>query len=215
MSVDKYLELLKALIPEGRLWSPEEQPVFKKVLRAMGTEWSRVEDRFKALLETEFDPSKTDELLSDWETMLGLPDDCTPEGTQTYDDRREQIVQAFTNIGGLNKAFYEGIAETLGFEDVSVDDNYQFLAGKSRAGDPLTNYFDRQFVAGSRAGDRLREVGWRFYFTVTMPATAVTVFRAGSGRAGDPLREFTNPLLECTYKKLKPAHTGVTFKFTE
>lgn len=50
---------------------------------------------------------------------------------------------------------------------------------------------------------------WR----VNAPATTVTEFRAGSGRAGEPLRSWGNQLLECAIIRLCPAHTQVIFAY--
>lgn len=207
----QYKELLINLLPKGRLWRPQEQPTFSALLESTAQELCRVDDRVKQML-IEVDPRTADESLDTWEDVLGLPDECTPED-QSLDERRNQLVQKLTNIGGLSKTFYEFVGNQLGFE-VFVNNDLNFVAGRGKAGDKLTNYFDRHFVAGSTAGTPLTEVGWLYYFTVDMPASAAEHFVAGS-EAGDPLREFSNELIECTMKKLKPAHSGVFFTFRE
>ncbi len=208
----KYKKLLINLLPKGWLWRPNEQPVFSALLEADAQELCRVDDKAKLML-TEVDPrTATDaESLDQWENLLGIPDECTPED-QTEAERQIQATQKLTNIGGISKTFYEFVTLQLGFE-TTVTNWLPFVAG-SRAGDRLTNFFDNVFVAGSPAGMQLREVGWRYYFNVEMPITASTHFVAGS-LAGDPLRTFSNELIECTIKKLKPAHAGVTFSFIE
>lgn len=205
----KYKQLLINLLPPGKLWEPKEQPNFEALLESKAGELSRVETRVKDLLK-EADPRQTFELIDDWERLLGLPDVCTPDDL-TLEERQEQILQKLTNVGGLSKTFYEFIGQQLGF-DITVENRINFLAGRGRAGDLLSNYFNRHFVAGSKAGEFLTEIGWRFYFNVQMPITASEVFRAGDV-AGTPLRTFSNALVECTIKKLKPAHAGVTFTF--
>lgn len=205
-----YKQLLINLLPKGRLWQPKEQPTFSKVLESSAQELCRVDDRVKQML-LEIDPRTTFESLDQWETTVGLPDECTPDGLST-DERRNQIVQKLTTIGSLSKTFYEFIAAQLGFPTVVVENRVNFIAGRARAGDLLTNYFNRHFVAGSKAGDFLTEIGWRFYFNVEMPITAAAHFVAGS-TAGTALQTFSNELIECTMRKLKPAHAGVTFTF--
>lgn len=209
--IQKYLTLLRNLLPPGRLWRPLDQPVFNSLLQSKAVEFCRVEERVADLLR-EADPRQSDELLDEWEDLLGIPDECT-ESDRTLSERRSQIVQKLTNVGGLSAEFYEFLAAQLGFS-VTVENRLDFLAGRGRAGDALWNYFNRTFVAGSTAGTALKEVGWRFYFNVEMPVAAAEVFEAGDV-AGTPLREFTNPLIECTIRKLKPAHAGVTFTFKE
>jgi len=209
----KYKQLLINLLPKGRLWKPSDQPVFSKVLESSAQEPCRVDDRVEQL-RIEVDPrTATDaEALDQWEGILGLPDECTPDGL-TESERQVQATQKLTNIGGLSKTFYEFIAAQLGFPTTVVTNILPFVAG-SRAGDRLTNFFNRHFVAGSVAGTPLSEVGWRYYFEVELPITASSHFVAGS-TAGTPIRSFSNPLIECTIKKLKPAHAGVIFSFIE
>jgi len=207
----KYKELLVNLLPKGRLWRPKDQPTFSKLLESTAQELCRVDDRRQQLL-LEVDPRTTNESLDTWEGVLGLPDECTPEG-QSLDERRNQAVQKLTNIGGLSKTFYEFLGDQLGFE-IFVDNDLNFVAGRGKAGDKLTNYFNRHFVAGDVAGGILAETGWRYVFTTDMPITAAEHFVAGS-EAGDALRTFSNELIECTIKKLKPAHAGTFFTFRE
>lgn len=209
--LEKYLQLFINFLPKGRFWQPSGQPVFLKFLRSSAQEFCRVDDRVKQMI-SEVDPNKPLETLDQWEGMLGIPDECTPK-SQILGIRRNQIVQKLTNTGGLSKTFYEFIGKQLGF-DIKVENHLNFVAGRARAGDSLTNYFNRHFVAGSLAGSRLTEIGWRFYFNVEMPVTASGHFVAGSV-AGTPIRTFANPLIECTMQKLKPAHSGVTFTFKE
>lgn len=207
----KYKDLLINLLPKGKLWRPKEQPIFAKVLESAAQELCRVDDRRQQML-LEVDPRTTFESLDTWENVLSLPDECTPDGLD-LNQRRNQLVQKLTNIGGLSAAFYEFLGLQLGFVIV-VENRVNFLAGRARAGDPLTNYFNRRFVAGSLCGTQLVETGWRYCFNVEMPATASEHFVAGS-LAGTPLRVFSNELIECTMRKLKPAHSCVTFTFTE
>ncbi len=207
--LEKYKRLLVQLLPPGRLWQPRAQPTFDKLLESTAQELCRVDGRVKDM-KREIDPTVTSELLPDWERFLALPDECTPDNL-TPDERRQQLVQKLTNVGGLSASFFEFIGAQLGF-DIDVENCVNFIAGRARAGDPLCNYFDRHFVAGSVAGTQLAVSGWRYFFLVTMPADATQHFVAGS-TAGEPLVLFSNPLIECTIRKLKPAHAGVSFRF--
>jgi len=207
--IAQYVNLLINLLPRGKLWQPREQPVLTSLLTATAQEICRVGDRVDQLL-IEVDPRITDEALDQWEAAWELPDECTPEG-QSADERRTDLLRKITNLGGLSKSYYEEQIEQLGYT-ATVFNWVNFVAGRARAGDPLTNYFNRHFIAGSTAGTPLTEIGWRYYFNVDLPATAVTHFVAGS-LAGEALQTFSNPRVECVIRKLKPAHAGVTFTF--
>jgi len=207
--LDKYKDLVRNLLPKGRVWVTQEQPTFSALLDALAVEFCRVEERVIDLLR-ESDVREANELLDRWETLLGLPDECSPTG-QTLDERRDQALQKLTNVGGLSKEFYEFLILQLGFVS-TVENRVNFTAGRGRAGDPLNNYWDIHFVAGSKAGEQLDFWGWMFYFNVELPVTSSVHFVAGSV-AGTPLVLFSNELIECTIKRLKPAHSAVTFSF--
>ncbi len=209
--IAKYKRLLSRLFPRGLLWNFRNMPKLSDLIGSAAVEFARVDDRVEAALK-EVDPTQTVEALDEWERMLGLPDECTPENP-TFDERRNQVVQKYTAVGGLSKSYYEFLIAQLGFT-AKVTKPLPFRVGRSRVGDALTNDFDTPFTVGMRVGDSLRNVGWLFYFNVELPATAVQNFLVGSSRVGEPLRSFSNPLIECTIKKLKPAHAGVTFTFT-
>ena len=197
-------------MPQGKLWDFEEMPKLVALFRGLAAEGCRVEDLIDKLLYVESDPRLTDEYLADWERAWGLPDECTPDGLSVA-DRRTQLVQKIIDEGGLSKTYFEGLGLDLGFT-IDVTKWQPFLAGHSVAGDPLTNDFDDRFRAGDRAGERIYIWGWKYYFNVELPASAATVFHAGD-RCGGRLSEFSNPLIECTIKKRKPAYGGVTFTF--
>lgn len=210
--LEKYKQLLINLFPGGKLWQPNEQPVFNALLESSAQELCRVDDRNAQML-LEIDPRTTSEAIDQWEAFLGIPDECTSD-EQTEDERRTQIIQKLTNIGGLSANFYEFIGLQLGFE-IFVTDFQPFRVGRQVVGDSLSNDFQETFTVGCPVGEQLTVEGWRTFFEVNMPVTAADVFEVGDNTVGQPLRDFTNELIECTIKKLKPAHTGAFFTFRE
>ncbi len=210
--INRYKNLLINLLPGGRLWKPAAQPVFDALLESTAQELCRVDDRFKDLL-TEIDPKTTTEAIERWENILGLPDECSPEAA-TLDERRTLIVQRLTNIGGISKTFYEFVGDQFGFE-IFVNDYLPFRVGQAVVGDELSNDFQETFTVGDTVGTQLTVEGWRTFFEVNMPVEAADIFEVGDNTVGDALREFSNPVIECTMRKLKPAHTGVFFTFRE
>lgn len=211
--IEKYRDLLRRLLPIGRAW---EQVKSNLLLKAAAIEYCRVEERASVLLDTEMDPASTDELLTDWETTFGIPDECTP-ADQTINERRVQLQQKIASTkGAINAQFYIDLAEDLGFDDVTIDDAVRFTVGRARVGDRLTNSDPPRSifrVGTGRVGDQLKTPGWAFFFIIDIPATELEKFRVGTARVGDPLVSFGNELLECTIRKLKPAHDGAFFTF--
>jgi uncharacterized protein YmfQ (DUF2313 family) len=208
-----YVKALRKLLPIGRAWDQVRDDLIG-LLAGLAIEFCRVGDRAKELLD-EFDPGTSTDLLDDWETLLGLPDDCTPAAVD-LNERRTQARQKLAATGGLSATFYEEKAAALGF-DAIVTDFYSFRVGRQRVGEPLSNPFDPDVdvfrVGRDRVGQQLVVHGWRYCFNVNVEASVVDAFRVGENRVGDALVEFGNEILECTMAKLKPAHTCVFFTF--
>lgn len=190
-ALTRYINLIKGFLPKGCAWNLSDVTNLHKLIQSLAIELCRVDERSKDLIEEAY-PNTTNELLIDWERVAGLPDDCT-EGGGTIEERRRQLVQKLTTGGGQSAAFFEEIGAQLGF-DITVSDIKPFKAGISKAGDALTN-----------------DPIWTFWFLVQGPPTINTTFKAGVNTVGEPLVIIGNETLECTIKKLKPAHTNAYF----
>ncbi len=204
-----YESFLRKLFPQGWAWNQEPDSVFGKLLEATAWEPARIELRGFDFLR-EMHPLETFEMLDNWERLLKIPDECTPD---SYDpslfERRVRVLQKLTTGGGQTIQFYKLIAAQLGY-DISVLDveNFKpFQAGISEAGDALTNSVDAN-------GDPTA-AGWAYAFLIVAPAEFVRYFQAGQGVAGDPLVYASNETLECIIRKFAPAHTTPIFSFTD
>jgi uncharacterized protein YmfQ (DUF2313 family) len=217
-TLDSFISLVKKLLPNGPAWeSIREDEV--GLFPAMVEEFLRIDGRGIDLLR-EMDPGTSDELLEDWEALLGLPDECTPLAP-TLEERRLQARLKLASIGGISKEFYERTALALGFV-VYVRDFASFQVGLSSIGDRLHNPFNPNhhlFRVGhnveqnNHIGCNLVQHGWKFTFEINMEATVNEPFRVSINSIGDPLVIFGNELLECIFLKLKPAHNSIFFTF--
>jgi uncharacterized protein YmfQ (DUF2313 family) len=147
-TIDDCLELLRGLLPPGpatsfsivaysRIISTGSK--FCKSIAAFAEELDRFEDQIVLLL-TEMVPGLSTILLSDWETLLGLPDECSPLGA-TVSERQEIAHAKYTAkyFQGLNLDFYISYAASLGIV-ITIDKKESgspFLSGYSRAGDRI------------------------------------------------------------------------------
>lgn len=206
-----YSSLIKKLLPKGLAWEQVTEAM-PGLYTGIATEFCRIDERGRDLL-VELDPLTSVELLTDWETLLGLPDECTPLNL-TLAERQQQARSKLSDQGGQSAAFFEARADDLGFPTTVVSDYHPFEVGRSTVGEALTNDFSIPFTVGMTVGNTLHDWGWRFVFNVNSPATVVEPFRVGQNVVGDRLVEFGNELLECTIKKLKPAHTQPFFTFS-
>ena len=150
-SADQFLTQLQALLPIGRAWPRESGAQMTQLLAAMAEEYARADGRGIDLL-TELDPRTTVEMIGDWETLLGLPDACTPIA-DTLEDRRLAVIQRLVSLGGQSRAFFVDLADRLGY-----------LA-------EVEEHAEAQI--GDHIGDRLNGVAWAFAWTLrTLPPIA-------------------------------------------
>jgi len=210
-ALDKYVKLIRNLLPTGFAWENVRQHPF---LTGIAGEFCRVGDRTEDLLR-EIDPNQTVELIEEWETTFGIPDECTPDTILTIEERRAQVIQKMATIGSLSAEFYEGIGALYGF-DITVENHLSFQVGRSVVGDDLTNYDNPRDifrVGQNTVGDQLQVPGWLHCFNAELPATAFETFKVGQNTVNQPLATFGNELLECVLRRLKPAHSCITFTF--
>lgn len=183
----EYKEQLKALLPPGQAFPRDTGTTLDGLLDGMSIELARVDGR-TAVLPLEANPSTTSELLVDWERVAGLPDKCSGELERTIQGRRNALLTKLTSTGGQSPAYFIDLARALGYV-VTIQEYRPFRAGRSSAGDALTNG------------------PWAFTWLIRAPAVSVISFRAGISAAGERLRTWGNDTLECKLNQLKPAHT--------
>lgn len=55
---------------------------------------------------------------------------------------------------------------------------------------------------------------WAYIRRVDVPVSGgISYFCAGSGAAGEPIRDWGNEVIECPVNRYKPAHTRVLFSY--
>lgn len=187
-----YRTLFQNLLPLGPVWPRDPDTVQAKTLAALAAEWARLDARLGDLW-TEADPRQTQELLTDWERLLGLPDDCM-QPTVTIAERRTAIWTRLTQLGGQSRAFFIALAAALGYTITISEFN--------------------PFRIGSEIGTPLCDEEWQFVWQVN-GIIEVEYFRVDENRVGDPLRRWSGFLLPCIFNRLKPAHTLIFWELSE
>ncbi len=177
---------LLALRPPGPAWAPEDDH-----LGAAAEECARVHNRAVALVD-EADPRTTTELLTDWERVAGLPDACTGP-LPTLSQRRAALVARLTSIGGQSRAYFIGLAASLGYTVT------------------ITEY--RPYTVDSPVDDPLCSEEWAFVWQVNAPLDTVR-YRSVESGVDEPFSTWGNQLLECVIRRFAPAHTLVLFAYS-
>ena len=189
---EQYRVLFEQLLPPGGAMAREDGSTTRGVLAALAEEFARADCRADDLVD-EADARTTSELITDWERVAGLPDECSDLG-DTLQLRRAALVAKITARGGQSRRFFIDVAAALGFA-VTITEFRPFQTGVSTAGEAL---YDED---------------WRFAWRVNGPETTVREFRTGESAAGEPLRDWGNDLLECVLARVKPAQTALQFAY--
>lgn len=196
MSVADYKDFLASLFPRGFAWNLFTGFDLKKVSDSFATELNRIDNRGLDLIE-EVDPNTTDELITDYERLLALPEKGLSIGTTT-EIRRSDILSKLTNSGGQTKQYFIDLAAKLGITITIIE-------------------YSSPRCGIARCGDRLSAGTWKFAFKVNTPdglsnedlnrvrltinrykpAHTIAIFtenttfaRCGIARCGDRLRTF-------------------------
>jgi uncharacterized protein YmfQ (DUF2313 family) len=152
LSAADYRHALQALLPRGPAWSRALEAVLTLLLWALAEEFARVDGR-AGTLRRQIDPRTADELLPEWEDLLGLPDTCTGE-LGTMQQRQEAAYAKLIATGGAGRQYFIDVAATLGYTititDLVTPHVWQVNAGATTIND---------FTAGSLAGEQLRTWG--------------------------------------------------------
>lgn len=192
-SKQDYTQALMSLLPRGRAWAKETTSVMYTSLSFIGATYARLNIRSANLLVDAF-PKTTVELLPEWESALGLPDPCLGPAP-TLQERRGQVVARFANVGGQSVIYITQFAANLGY-DISIKQFAPFRCGESRCGDQL-------------GGEE-----WFFTWSIQSALNEIKYFRTGQSTAGEPLRKWSNEVLECEIINIAPAHTHVLFEYS-
>ena len=147
MTADDFLHQLLSLLPPGKAWSREGLAILTSVLDGIAPEFARVQDRADALL-LELDPNTVTEMIDEWESAYGLPDDCMP-AVVTIGDRRAALIARLQEAQGHNPADYSAMGVALGHATTDV----------------LRRPYSA-FTAGSPAGVPIYGAQWLFVFDV-------------------------------------------------
>ena len=194
---EAYHRAILRLLPQGALW-PTDDPTstlsrFWAAVAALQADHHR---RTEDLLR-EADPAATLELLAEWERMAGLPDPCAPADA-TIEERRLALLQRLAARGGQSIAYFQGLAEALGYE-VEIEERRPFTFGRSGFGE------SEEFAPDAiRFHWRCRVLGPRVvWFEFGLAELGVDAF--GTIRRAEDL--------ECILQRLKPAQTVLTVAY--
>ena len=187
-------DILAQYIRDDRLHQAKnkEGSNLRKVLIGLAEEFVRFRDKAN-LIYDDYSPGKTEQLITDWETQVGIPDDCF-SNTGTLEERRTNILLKLAGINVSTEQQFKNLASLLGF-------NIEVSNGIETSTFPLT----LPFIL-------LNQDEAPFTIIITLPASEQP--------AGLPLElPFTltsqaPEILECLFNKIKPAQCNLIFRYS-
>tara|TARA_A200000113_G_scaffold221307_2_gene232958 strand:+ start:1291 stop:1914 length:624 start_codon:yes stop_codon:yes gene_type:complete len=203
--IEKYTNLLLKLFPPGFAWAREKGALIAKLCEALAGVFSRMHIRSEQLID-ENDPRTTLEMLPDHEKEWGLPDACV-FGEQTLQERRITLINKILMLGGQSRAYFEGIAENLGY-DVKLKEYRPIQCGLTPMNIPDASDDIHYSICTPFE---------RFYWEVEVSGPRLTWFRCGESELGiEPhLTIRAAQDLECILARTKPAHTHLSTIYNE
>lgn len=192
-SLNEYHDALQGLMPTGPVWPREPDSTQAAVLRFMANSFYESGSAAYGLIAGAF-PATATTMLSEWESTMGLPDDCTIGETFSTSARQKAVTTKLANSGGQSVKHFTDAAKALGYS-IKITEYRPARAGLSRCG------------ASINGND------WRWTWKVTAPDTTIVHARAGVSYANDPLDTWGNRLMECRLQDMAPSHTVLLFTY--
>ena len=213
MSLDRQTEILANYLPDGRAFGGKRiaGSVSRLLLEGLAQERLRSSN-----LVTEFRdeilPDETTLFIEEWESAVGIPDDCFLTTTGTIVERRRNVLAKLVSLGVQTAADFVALAALFGITAV--------VKGGSVHG-VFPYEFPMIFFPDARTAFHTIIVNFTGSFSNVFPYTFPITF-PDIDLVEPPLNTFpyTFPitfqsqelaLVECLFRKVKPAHVDVLF----
>jgi uncharacterized protein YmfQ (DUF2313 family) len=114
-SNEKTTDMLANFMPAGRATESkfESDSNIRKLLTAQSGEFKRVQDLMAYSL-SELDPRTTENYISEWESAIGIPDECIPLESDPQ-SRRDNIVLKLNSLSVQTESDFQSLALQFGF----------------------------------------------------------------------------------------------------
>jgi uncharacterized protein YmfQ (DUF2313 family) len=189
-NITQHTNSLAAYLPGGKLFEAARLSTtnFRKFIEGLADEL-KISEGFLISYQDQYDVRTTELLVDEWEKALGIPDDCF-KGTGTIEERRRDALAKLGSLGVQTAQDFENLAALFGITAI-------VQTGVDVGGFPLTFPFVLLSTQQSKftivvnysiiGGDR---------FPLTLPFT---------------LGDESADILECLFRKLKPANCQIFF----
>jgi uncharacterized protein YmfQ (DUF2313 family) len=187
-----YQQAMVRLLPSGRAWRTDLGAKLSAFLLALAPTYRRSTEAAAQLI-VDARPDTTQNLLPEWESSLGLPDQCSLPNPSML-QRAAAVRMKWGARGSLSIPYFISLATALGFTIT------------------ITEF--RTFAAGMPCGSPDCGPAWAFAWQVNALQGFTFHFQAGHSAAGDPLTSYDATELVCRITANRPAETTVFFTFS-
>jgi len=113
-SLDDHTQSLADYMPNGKLFEAKniQDSNFRQLLKGIAGELFTAQG-YLITLENEYFPDGTSLFLNEWESALGIPDDCF-SGEGTLNERRRDIIVKLASLGTQTAQDFVALAEIFG-----------------------------------------------------------------------------------------------------
>lgn len=182
ISNDDQARLFGQCMPQGLAWNNkgDRDSNFYKLLKALATEVNALEEKIYELV-TQWDVRITTDLILEWETAVGIPDECRSRA-EDIATRRLDVISKLKKVPVITIADYVALAEAItgetgwdirpGFNDFPADPLYLFVLLVT-APVVFAGAFDYPIGSGFESGIGLNRAGTTVTATVADTSTMV------------------------------------------
>lgn len=192
-TVEQHTQSLADYMPNGDLFVAKnfEGSNFRRLLRGWAFELQRLEATFIEVAQ-EYNIYTTNDFISEWERMVGIPDSCF-SNDKNIETRRRQVIIKLSAEGVNTKQDFIDLAALLGFTiTITYPPEIPFYPPYDVPINLITGIPESRYVWIVRGQGLVPNV----------PPYDVP-FSLISGHA---------TVLQCFFEKLKPAHTKIIYK---
>lgn len=192
-NIEEQANALADYMPNGKLFEAKKinDSNYRQLLLGIGSELFTAEG-YLISLNNEYLPDQTVLFIEEWESALGIPDDCFST-SGSINNRRKNILVKLASLGVQTANDFKGLATIFG---VAVDVHAGFDVGSTF---PVTF----PFVFFDRASDARFTIVVDFFIEESNKFPLTFPFTFGSEEIA---------ILECLFGKLKPANCNVIFR---
>jgi len=191
---DQQTNVKAQYMPNGLIWQAKQKAGsnFRNLLAGLCVEIVRMENLQNEIYK-EMNPTETVALLSEWEALVGIPDDCFPLA-DTIDERRSNLIFKLTASMNGTKEDFENLASVLGL-------TVKVKTGVEEITFPLT--FPIPMIG------TLEEAGFVMivdFIGVPLPNSFPLTF---------PITFTADPTtaVRCLFDRLKPANVSIIYRY--